>query len=425
MKQNGNEKICIMGGGPAGLAAGMYLEREGYHNYTILEKTDHVGGKCNSPTYRGKRYEMGAIMGVPGYHTIGEIMEYCGIKADGPRLNREFRRTNGRIYNPFGGTRLYHGIRTRSQVKKLGSLLETKYKGYDKNGHYDKVHPDLALPFDEFVTKNKVPDVRDIWINPFTAFGYGYFDTVPAAYVLKYLDMPTMISFIKVNLWTWANGTQYIWETLNGKLQHPAVCNTDVRQITRRDGKVQVTTQDGVTEYDKLILTVPLDGFPEYADADADEKKQFSKIIHNEYLVHACVVRNYPSISGYIPDNMTPQRLGHVMVYYHRWAGEPEQIITTYVLRNHPDFKTLSTEECRRIVQEDMKGFGVEIKEIVNEKSWYYFPHVSSSDYAAGWYEKVENMQGRRNTYYAGEIMSFGDMDETAEYSKGIVERFF
>ena len=117
MKQNRNEKICIMGGGPAGLAAGMYLEREGYHNYTILEKTDHVGGKCNSPTYRGKRYEMGAIMGVPGYHTIGEIMKYCGTKADGPRLDREFRRTNGRIYNPFGGTRLYHGIKTRSRQK--------------------------------------------------------------------------------------------------------------------------------------------------------------------------------------------------------------------------------------------------------------------------------------------------------------------
>jgi hypothetical protein len=46
-------------------------------------------------------------------------------------------------------------------------------------------------------------------------------------------------------------------------------------------------------------------------------------------------------------------------------------------------------------------------------------------DYAAGWYDKVEAMQGQRCTYYAGEIMSFGDMDETCEYSRELVDRFF
>ena len=39
--------------------------------------------------------------------------------------------------------------------------------------------------------------------------------------------------------------------------------------------------------------------------------------------------------------------------------------------------------------------------------------------------DKVEAMQGKYDTYYAGEIMSFGDMDETCEYSRELVERFF
>ena len=39
-----NEKICIIGAGPAGLSAGMYLEKKGYTNYQILERNDHVGG---------------------------------------------------------------------------------------------------------------------------------------------------------------------------------------------------------------------------------------------------------------------------------------------------------------------------------------------------------------------------------------------
>ena len=37
----------------------------------------------------------------------------------------------------------------------------------------------------------------------------------------------------------------------------------------------------------------------------------------------------------------------------------------------------------------------------------------------------LEAMQGQLGTYYAGEVMSFGDMDETAEYSRELVERFF
>ena len=61
-------------------------------------------------------------------------------------------------------------------VQKLGQLLATKYQGYDANGHYNKVHEDLMLPFDEFLALNGCEAARDLWINPFTAFGYGHFD---------------------------------------------------------------------------------------------------------------------------------------------------------------------------------------------------------------------------------------------------------
>jgi cation diffusion facilitator CzcD-associated flavoprotein CzcO len=44
-----NIRIAIIGGGPAGLSAGMYLEQAGYDNYTIFERNGWVGGKCHSP----------------------------------------------------------------------------------------------------------------------------------------------------------------------------------------------------------------------------------------------------------------------------------------------------------------------------------------------------------------------------------------
>ena len=459
-----NMRICIVGGGPAGLSAGMYLEKKGYTNYSILEKSDRVGGKCWSPYYNGKRYEMGAIMGVPSYYAVHDVEEFCGITHDGPKLNRNYKDASGKVIEPFARTlgniiRNPWLLKMKKQLTKFGELLETKYQGYDVNGHrgvaegrYDGfavtpgrekvegVNPnlkDLALPFKEFCEKNGCELVQKIWIGPFTSFGYGYFDEIPAAYVLKYLDFQTCMNFVKVNLWTWEQGTQYIWEQLNDHIMHPARLNSNIEKVERRDGKVFVTVNGEVEEYDKIIVTAPLfvadgnmgcnNGMVDYFDARDDEKELFSKIDYERYTVQAFTTtpENHPEISYYVFDNMVPEKLGHLMVYYRRWRDTKDQVITTYALRKHKDMAEVPYDTCKEMVLDDLKTMKNPASNVVNEWSVYYFPHVFSKDYADGWYEKVEGMQGKYDTFYAGEIMSFGDMDETAEYSRELVERFF
>ncbi len=457
-------RIAIIGGGPAGLSAGMYLEKKGYENYTIFERLDRVGGKCWSPTYNGRRYEMGAIMGVPSYYAVHDVEEFCGITHDGPKLNRNYKNAKGEVIEPFEPKKnilkIPRLLRMKKQIKKLGEILETKYKGYDLNGHrgvaegrYEgfsqqnaKREPvsgvnenlkDLSLPFSEWCKKNGVELTQDVWIGPFTSFGYGYFDEIPAAYVLKYLDFQTCMNFVKVNLWTWKNGTQYIWEQLNEHLKHPARLNASIEKVERKDGKVYITVNGEVEEYDKVIVTAPLyipnkrsdgqKGMDEYFDVREDEKKLFSKIDYERYDVLAVETKpeDHPEISYYVFENMTPQTLGHLMVYYRRWKDTKDQVITTYALRKHKNRKEIPYEECKQTVLNDLKIMHNPASNVVNEWSVYYFPHVFSEDYAAGWYDKVEAMQGKYDTFYAGEIMSFGDMDETAEYSRELVERFF
>jgi protoporphyrinogen oxidase len=456
-------RICIIGGGPAGLSAGMYLEQKGYTNYTILERLDRVGGKCWSPYYNGKRYEMGAIMGVPSYYAVKDVEDFCGITHDGPKLNRNYKDARGNVIEPFEPkkniTKIPRLMKMKKQLQQFGELLETKYKGYDINGHrgvaegrYEgfAVTPDrepvsgenpnlkdLALPFKEFCRINNVDLVQDVWIGPFTAFGYGYFDEIPAGYVLKYLDFQTTMNFVKVNLWTWEQGTQFIWESLNDHLKNPARLNSKIDKVERKDGKVYVTVNGEVEEYDKIIVTAPLYipnkrsdgqvGMVDYFDTREDEMELFSKIDYERYDVQAVLTKpeDHPEISYYVFDNMVPERLGHLMVYYRRWKETKDQVITTYALRKHKESIEIPYEEVRKQVQDDLVTMGNPASEVINEWSVYYFPHVFSDDYAAGWYDKVEAMQGKYDTYYAGEIMSFGDMDETAEYSRELVERFF
>ncbi len=484
---NNKERVCIIGGGPAGLSSAMYLEKKGYENYVIYEKQGKVGGKCYSPKIKVKHngveeeksFETGAIMGAITYHAVSEMEEFGGYHHKGPdfkegepNMRREFRTLDGVIdewSNPkanFSFKKLFGLLRLKKQMKRLNKLMQTKYVGYDCYGHlgvakgeyygiskgvdghcgatkensfpnYIKgTNPnlkDLALPFSEFCKLNKVEEVQRIWIAPFTSFGYGFFDEIPTALVMKYLDVTTALEFVNLRLWTWQDGTQEIYIHVNDKLKHPAILNTEVVKVERPEGgKIKVTiSQDGkesVEEFDKLIVTTPLDLFKDYADASEEEKELFGKIIHEKYCDYIATFEEgkSPNISGYMVENMVPERLGHAMVYYNRWQClDRDCPATVYALRNHAGSEDVSFEYTMKTMDEDMKRVGFPIKDKLYAQEVYYCPHVSPKDYAEGWYDKLEALQGKRNTFYAGEIISFGDMEDTCAASKDIIGRFF
>lgn len=417
---NLDQRICIVGGGPAGITAAYYLDKKGYKDVTVLERLDRVGGKCNSPYYKGKTYEMGAVMAVPSYYTVLEMCKEVGIEGDGPVFKRKF--VDSRTGKEIEGIAKEEGLQVMEQMKKMAGLLATKYKGYDSNGHRG-THPDLMETFDDFCDMNGVPLVKKIWVNPYTAFGYGYFNLVPAAYVLKYLDWPTLNSFINMDLITWTAGTNSVWQGIACALnRYPRLC-TKISKVERKDGKVYVYSNYGKEEYDKIIFTSPLQDLYSYVNLNEEEEKYFSKIKCEDYKIFACTVKNYPEISAYLQGNMVQSRAGHVMVLYPRWDKEEDQIITLYILGN-PQEK-VGVEEARKAAEEDMKLMGYDIKDIIMEKDWRYFPHINCDEYKNGWYDTVESWQGENSTYYAGEVMSFSDMEETATYSKELIERFF
>ena len=461
------DRICIIGGGPAGVSAAMYLEKKGYENYVIYERQNKIGGKCFSPRIEvsgeNRTYETGAIMGAITYHAVHEVEQFAGVgHDDGPNMRRMYRDKTGKEIFPFDPkkdfsiSKMFGLLRLKRQMKKLVKIMETKYKGYDCYGHrgvasgkysglskgvddalqlIEGENPnlkDLALPFDQFCKLNGVEEVMRIWIGPYTSFGYGYFDEIPAAYVMKYLDTTTAIEFVNMRLWTWKDGTQSIYEAANKKLKHPAHLNTEVIKVERPEGKVLVTIKDSdgerVEEFDQLIVTTPLDHFAKFADAREEEKELFSKIIHEKYVdfIARFDENAGPTISGYIFDNMTVDRLGHAMVYYHRWEDQVANCPSTvYALRNHMGSEDVPYDKTIDMMMEDMDKCGFPVKERLYEQETYYCPHVSPKDYADGWYDKLEAMQGKQNTWYAGEIISFGDMEDTCAASKDLVERFF
>lgn len=416
---NLNEKICVLGAGPSGMSAAWYLQQKGYTNVTVLERLDRVGGKCNSPEYNGKYYEMGAGIGLSTYKNTIKLTQDIGIPPYKPVVT-------GKIIEPVKGE-VMAGISEEEkpmlmeQMKKMATLLATEYKEITEPGHAN-CHPDLKMPFKDFCIKNGVPLCMKIWLNPYTSFGYGYFDMVPAAYVLQYLDFQTIQDFMNRDFISWTQGTESIWHKLATKLNHKVRLCTHIDKVVRIEDKVYVYTQFGKEEYDKIIFTSPLQDLPDYVNTDEEEDYLLSKIKYMHYKTFACFVENSPKACTYIPGNMVPSKSGHVMFIYDRWDDE-DKLMTFYCYGD--DNERVTSVECYQYLKEDLEAWGIQLKDVFMQKSWRYFPHVTGEQMKHGWYDKMEARQGKMNTYYAGEVMNFSDIEECVSYSKNLVERFF
>lgn len=423
MEKKLNEKICIVGGGISGLSAAWFLQKKGYANVHILEKNERVGGKCNSPIYKGRTYETGAVIGLgkEAYPTTHKIMEEIRIEAKGPVPDRTYYDyKTGEECNLFTKEEL---VDLKKQMGKLAYLINTKYTDIKKPGHAN-CHPDLMETFKDFCEMHGIELLMRVWINPYTAYGYDYFDITPAAYVLQYIDVVTMQDFINLNVITWEQGTEGYCREIGEALINKPRLGINIEKVIRKDGKVYVYSNWGKEEFNKIIFTSSLQDIPKYVDVREEENDLFDRIKIMDYKTFTCLVKgNYPRISGYFQKNMTAQRAGHTMFWYSRWTEDHTAPITFYVMAN-PQEK-INEADCVKHLKEDVKLLGMEITDIIHSKSLRYFPHLSCSNMREGWYDKIEALQGIDGTYYAGEVMSFSDIEECARYSEDLVNRFF
>lgn len=426
-----NQRIAILGAGAAGLSAAEALKHKGYKHVILFERTDHAGGKCLSIEINKKSYELGA-----GILTKNNIIPLRLAKKYEVPIERA--NIGHSIFVNKSGKQIPH----QSLLLKLKVLWQlifryrrilNKYKELKLPGFHN-LNPSVTLPFAQFAKENKMTDLADVFNLFLTGFGYCYADHVPTAYVLKYANWKTIVAYLKKQVYIFPNGIQGLWTRV--AKEHDVRFNSVITNITRAD-KITIVTDTGIDEFDKLIVTTPLDEMLLLMNTSTQETALFKKIMYLDYQTILCTVNNFVDATGYVPDNFIKERAGHPVLWYYRQIGEPvysfyvltdKDISTGGVFNESKAFNQTKTFNETNVI-DNLKSFvlqmGAEIESVHQFVHWKYFPHIGSEEMNNGFYDKLKDIQGDQHTYYAGEILNFSCVGFTCEFSEHMVNRYF
>ena len=240
---------------------------------------------------------------------------------------------------------------------------------------------------------------------------------VITSYVLKYMKIYSPI------LELLEDGFQGLWKKVADEVD--VQCNTNIESIERNNGII-ISTDRGYFEYDYLILACPLDETLSFIDGSDEEKQLFSRIRYYDYHVYAAFAEGLPRARyACVPGRQNDAHKGRTMFWSRRWRDSDLCIFYSLGRSSVGMTESMDHELIRDNIQEDVRNVRGKIRGFYTDRVWKSFPHVSSEDIANGYYDKLEALQGQRNTFYAGELLNFSTLETVTRYSKSIIERFF
>lgn len=437
--------VCIIGGGPAGLAAAWYLHQRGYRQVVVLEKEARPGGKCDTVGVDGRSYELGAFTTTLAYREVMKIAAEVGADAGpqpqrlGIRWDASPPKKQSLLDSVLDDTSLWQLV--LAQLRYLWLLFKTRrvlgppgFGGVSDAGPL----PDLCLPFGDYADKHGITALVNVFRLAFNDMGYGHIRQVPAAYILKYMGFLNVLTITLYMLgigmgWPkrFVQGYGRLWQRVAWRLD--VRLQATVQRVERSGGKATVQwteagqgaggqplQQPRTQVFDHLVLACPLDATEAFLDARDDERALwYGGIIQwNDYYVTLSRTQGIPQ---QIWDAMDGRKTGHSWEILRSWGDAP--VTSFYAFgEDGVDGQTVS-----RALREDVaQAFpGARVEGDVLQKRWRYFPHVSLEQMRGGYYTRLQAQQGRHGTYVTGALAAFETVENVVAYSRALVEAHF
>jgi len=287
---------------------------------------------------------------------------------------------------------------------------------------FDRVSPELFSAFAEWCEDRRLGRIGEI-VEPWTTgFGYGFHRDIAALYVLKYLQLFGAPLFELLE-----DGYGGLFAKVARTLASTDIrCGVSIERIERSERTVHVRTDRFELELDALILASPFDGALSFLDATPVERDLFSRIRHLDYYVVGARVEGLPHARClFFPEHFARERVGQPTFAHQRWPGEGLTLFYGYAApygdEVAPDWERRAIETTRALVER----LGRRMHDAPIARRWQLFPHVSPAELAAGFYERLEALQGQRATYYCGELVAFSTVETVVDYARALVADHF
>ncbi len=408
-------RIGIIGAGASGLASAHALRQLGYRAVTLLERADRVGGKCSTFQHEGRAYELGAGAFTGAYTNVRALMDEVGVRAS-PGVGGVFTDLDKQRSSFFPPPLRDHPLwRLGAEGMRLGAIVWRDARL--RRPGFDGLAEEYAAPFSDWARSRRLDGVAALIEPWFTGFGYGYLDEVPAAFVLKYV---ALFRFPVAELLD--VGYQGLWERVASRLA--VRLGARIRTVRRDADRITVTLEDGATDgrldFDALIVTCPPDDALRFLDASGEERELLSRPVFNDYRVIAAVVDGPPRARyGFIHRHLCREHAGEVIFWYRRFLDR--DLVLYYSLP--PAGMSLDETEAR--TRDTVARMGGRVVRVHTRHAWRYFPHVDAEAMRAGYFDRVEAIQGRSRTYFTGEFLAFSTVETVVAHARALVSRHF
>lgn len=412
-----NARIAIIGAGPSGISAALALRDHGYKNVVVFEKADRIGGKSHTHSYKGKAYDMGSMI----FHIsdpVNELAQRFRVPTK-PVLTSDIFLFHKTYEHPVAYARSLYPFRSLALAyAKLRLIVHGSGLGKPGYGAYTN---DLYQPFSRFIKKHGLEPIAKAAEPASTGFGYGFYEDVPAMYLVKFLgsmlDASVILDWLlgRHSMRYFPNGWRAFWETVSEGMD--IRCGSNIEKIDRRKDGVVIQVNGRAETFDELIISSRLDNLP-FLKRSREESELFS-MIKSYRIVSTLVEADKPLQTSFVVENASRKRIGHVIGFenYH----PASKCYVTFQLADHD----LPLEKILSYAKDDCAALGSRVKRVVSQQAWDYFFYVPTEGLRKGFYPRLDALQGEQHTYYIGSLLNFETVPHCIEYSRSLVRRFF
>jgi len=477
------KRIVIVGGGPAGVHMSACLAAKGYKNVTLLEAEPEVGGKSLTmydPSQPQVPHELGTCYMSPGYTLIRKLLEEYdkdnlesnfanedkGRMVFGIRISDEDKQkyTKGMEYFDWvleesektttsGCCRCLpnsaQNIPIFAALVKYNRLHESIFGKYPyglppKPKDWSRINMTAM----EFLKQNGLEILEPVFLYSQQVQGYGILDKIPAFYLLWWHHPDTTNGSIRAALGSdeiivslLKNGWQSLWKKMvaTHKDEVNYVTGATVTSIKRTPTVEVKYTHEGVEkqlEADVFISAIDLYRFRHLiTDLVPEEEAVFSKLTESVLTTtlykgkttdHEHTVEFWFGKMGAMHPSGVGQFYGH---RNSRMAARPEipsdgsELRVAYQYMDRP-LETGDASKLLNVLEENLKSYaGEEHVDVKVQKAWPYFPRFDAKGLSEGLPWKILELQGQRNTIFAGSSVCFESALDCVAYNLMLLKK--